>query len=72
MKKEYEKPVIELVEFEMNDAIAGCPTDATEGFVDIKCVKGQYVDIAFTESDGCFPTEGYCYYNSTGIVLFQS
>ena len=66
MKKKYEKPVLELVEFEVSSAIATCSDDVTNGATGIKCVKEEYEGYhLFSEGEtGCEPVNEYCYYPS--------
>lgn len=79
MKREYKKPVVELVRFELNVAIAACDAKIykTPMNGDINCVLNEvFRDINFYEqenscSDDRWP-EKYCYYTPEGIATFNS
>lgn len=66
MKKEYEKPVIELVEFEMNTAIAGCHFDVTENALDSTCIKESWKDTLVFATENSCKLEEFCYYTPEG------
>lgn len=78
MKREYTKPVVELVKFELNEAIAACSIDVTVNLHDKTCAKDEYKDEIF---EGLFnpsackePPADYCYYTATDGLkgLFDS
>ena len=80
MKREYTKPVVELVRFELNEAIATC--DAKIFVSATKDAEGcelstVFQDINFYDAKyGCdeklWPV-GYCYYSATdGVHTFNS
>lgn len=85
MKKRYIKPQLELVPFELNDAIASgcglkvynhtvesCKDDFTEEWIKKKEIVG---DVNLTVDYNCdVPLDGYCYFtsNGTGNFLFNS
>lgn len=72
MKKEYEKPVLELVEFEILDAIAtSCADDVTRDSTGKECVTEGYdgFNLFSGKSEGCEPYEGYCYYPSSFSLI---
>lgn len=83
MKKTYEKPNLEVITFELNEAIAsGCGlkvynlaegvcTDYTDEGKEIFVMTGANM----TDDANCSkPLKGYCYYtsNGTGSFLFNS
>lgn len=84
MKKVYSKPQVEVVPFELNDAIAsgcglkvynhtvdGCSGNPTDEWKEMADMTGANV----TEDNNCStPLEGYCYFtsNGTGNFLFNS
>ena len=79
MKREYTKPVVELVKFEMSEAIASCdvkiyvsPVKDTEGCK----LNTVFEDINFFEAaDNCADDrwpEKYCYYTPDGLATFNS
>lgn len=79
MKREYKKPVAELVRFELNEAIAACAEDVTQNSHDKGCVKKDYTDPdlwewLFTQDSCGEPTRGYCYYSvsDSGLNVFDS
>lgn len=78
MKREYTKPVVELVRFELNEAIAACDikiyVDLNDG---VSCrVNTLFGDSDFQDEVHCKKYEGfigYCYYSATdGIPTFNS
>ena len=87
MKKVYEKPVLELVSFELNEAIAACGEQVHSNHAHLDCEEtplGAFLEgtlgATFTSdkadcADGN-PLEGYCYFtaNDSGsaINLFNS
>ena len=71
MKKKYEKPVLELVEFEVNEAIAAC-----EGkiYASVEACKDR-LDPAINLAEGCthpVPPEMYCYNGTMDGGFFTS
>lgn len=79
MKREYTKPVVELVKFELNEAIAACAIDVTVNLHDKTCAKDKYKDPdlfegLFTPNSCKEPPVGYCYYTAAeGMTgLFDS
>lgn len=84
MKKVYSKPQVEVVPFELNDAIAsgcglkvynhtvnGCSDKPTNEWNEMRDLTGANL----TEDINCtIPLEGYCYFtsNGTGNFLFNS
>lgn len=70
MKKKYEKPVLELVEFEMSDAIATCQSKVYASLE--ACATSLDPHITLADSDCTYPIpEAYCY-NTPGGVIFGS
>ena len=60
--KSYQKPSLEIVAFEMNEAIASCSDSIPD---DLKAWYDQ-LGINFTADSSCtVPTYDYCYYTST-------
>ena len=84
MKKVYHKPLLEIIPFELNDAIAsgcglkvynhttdGCFNDPTAEWQEMQGMTGANL----TDDYQCeVPLEGYCYFtsNGTGNFLFNS
>lgn len=69
MKKQYEKPIAELVIFEMNDVVASCTADITENLSDYSCIKDEYAGIiTFVQDSDCENPKDYCYYTSVNIL----
>lgn len=84
MKQAYAKPRVEVISFELNEAIASgcglkvynhtvesCSDDPTDEWVEIKALTGANV----TDDNNCtVPMYGYCYFtsNGTGNFLFNS
>ena len=81
MKKEYKKPIMEIVPFALNEAVAtGCKIDVYQNMSDASC---EYTDVwnelittlgdgtvNFTQDNGCTKyLEGYCYFTSSQIVF---
>lgn len=84
MKHAYVKPALEVIPFELNEAIAsgcglkvynhtveGCSNDPTEEWSEISGLTGANLTDDF---DCAVPMEGYCYFtsNGTGNFLFNS
>ena len=80
MKKEYKKPVMEIVPFVLNEAVAsGCKIDVYQNVSDNTCqetdvwkeIEGMFViDFNFTEDNGCNSyVSGYCYFASAQVVF---
>lgn len=81
MKKEYKKPIMEIVPFAMNEAVAsGCKMDVYQNMSDSTCqhtdvwkeLEGIYkVEFNFVQDgEGCTSyIEGYCYFSSSDIVF---
>lgn len=70
--KKYQKPSLEIVKFEMNEAIASCDNALVNNSTLETCEKtdlGEWyesLNINFTGDNGCtVPTHDYCYYTST-------
>lgn len=83
MKKEYKKPVVEVIPFELNEAIAsgcglkvynhadGVACTTTEAWNELQSMTGANL----TEESACsVPLAQYCEYtmNGTGNFLFNS
>lgn len=84
MKKNYAKPMLEVIPFEMNEAIAsgcglkvynhtveGCSDNPTNEWQEMQDMTGA----TLTDDHNCdVPLEGYCYFtsNGTGNFLFNS
>lgn len=70
MKKEYEKPIAELVVFEVTDAIATCETKVQ---ATVECYKVLDPNI-FNTDEGCTrpEPEKYCYNNTLIEGAFTS
>ena len=84
MKKSYIQPEMEIISFELNEAIAsgcglkvynhtvdGCSNDPTSEWEEISDLTGANL----TDDYSCtVPLEGYCYFtsNGTGNFLFNS
>ena len=69
MKKEYEKPIVELVEFEVSDAIAGTCQSKVQTSAQ-ECVVEIDPEINFSHPDETCTIkldEGYCYYSPNDI-----
>lgn len=80
MKKVYSKPQVEVVPFELNDAIAsgcglkvynhtvdGCSDNPTSEWEEMKDMTGANL----TADNECqIPLEGYCYFTSAGNTNF--
>lgn len=74
MKREYTKPVVELVRFELNEAIAACDVPAHNLWNACKDPNPQYPKITFQDQDACNGSdplpEGYCYYTVNAAQTF--
>lgn len=84
MKKVYMKPSIELMEYTVNEAIAGncgikvynhttesCSNDPTAEWVEITgMIQANIID----DLNCTVPVDGYCYFtsNGTGTFIFNS
>lgn len=66
MKKEYEKPTIDLVEFEVGNAIAACSSqhfsDDGRCLPDMPDENGNYTDVTSCK------TEVYCYHTAENLT----
>lgn len=76
MKEKYVKPEVELIEFELTEAVASsCATSAYNQGQSSCQLKNEFAfwgDAAFTTDKSCeTPVEGYCYYTSA-IIIFAS
>lgn len=79
MKREYTKPVVELVRFELNVAIAACdakiyktPTNGNDACALNEVFKNLNFYNAQGECNDDRWPEGYCYYSAEGIQTFNS
>ncbi len=84
MKRTYSKPMLEVIPFELNEAVASgcglkvynhtvesCKDNPTNEWKDLSNIMG----VNLTEDYDCgVPLDGYCYFtsNGTGNFLFNS
>ena len=68
MKKEYEKPIVELVVFEANSCIA--TSCVSHPATPERCLPAasESAEGAFDDKQGC-PVEVYCYHTSQDINI---
>ena len=68
MKKEYEKPIAELVVFEMNEAIANCQNKVYAS--PEVCAQNLDPNINLADSSCTYPIpESYCYNTPDGMIF---
>lgn len=82
MKNKYEKPMLEVIPFELNEAIAsGCGLKVYNHQEGTCATTAEWkelesmMQVNLTEDISCSsPLKGYCYYtsNGTGTFLFNS
>lgn len=80
MKKSYKKPMMEVVPFELNEAVAsGCKIDVYQNMSDASCDHTEKwneleaifgVQFTFTKDGECDTyLDGYCYFTSSEVVF---
>lgn len=81
MKKEYKKPIMEIVPFALNEAVAtGCKIDVYQNMSDASCEHTDVwkeieavlgMDFNFAEDDKSCTSylKGYCFFTSSQVVF---
>lgn len=76
MKEKYVKPEVELIEFELTEAIASCAAQVANWSDLTSCsLKEPFASLGnFGEGETqCTqPIKGYCYFTSTASMAFSS